>query len=64
MVGLPAYKHKVYFFIIFFKNLFCIGYSQLTNNVVIVSGEQWRDSAIHVPISTLSQKYSWYMMLY
>ena len=27
---------------------FTLGYSRLTNNVVIVSGEQRRDSAIHI----------------
>ena len=28
-------------------------YSQLTNSVVIISGEQWRDLAIHVHVSIL-----------
>ena len=32
---------------LFFPFSFLLGYSQLTNNVVIVSGEQRRDSAIH-----------------
>ena len=30
-------------------------YSRLTSNVVIVSGEQWRDSAIQIDISLLIQ---------
>ena len=29
--------------------------SLLTNNIVIVSGEQWRDSAIHIHVSILLQ---------
>ena len=33
--------------------LFCIGYS--LNNGVVVSGEQWRDSAVHVHVSILPQ---------
>ena len=38
-----------------FKNfLFCIGVKPI-NNVVIVSGEQQRDSAIHIHVSILSQ---------
>ena len=36
---------------IFKKNLyFVLGYSRLTNNIVIVSGEQQRDSAIHIHV--------------
>ena len=31
--------------------LFCIGVELIANNVVIVSGEQWRDSAIHIHVS-------------
>ena len=34
---------------------FVLGYKQLTNNVVIFSGEQQRDTAIHVHVSLLSQ---------
>ena len=34
---------------------FVLGYSQLTNNVVIVSGGQQRDSAVYVHESILSQ---------
>ena len=37
------------------KPHFVLGYSQLTNNVVTVSGEQQRDSAIHIHISILPQ---------
>ena len=32
---------------------FVLGYSWLTNNIVTVSGEQWRDSAIHIQVSIL-----------
>ena len=33
-----------------------MGYtSPVTNNIVIVSGEQGRDSAIHIPVSILPQ---------
>ena len=32
-----------------------LGYSQLTNNAVMVSGEQQRDSAIHIHVSILRQ---------
>ena len=34
---------------------FVSGYSRFTNNTVIISGEQWRDSAIHIPVSILPQ---------
>ena len=34
---------------------YVLGYSQLTNNVVIVSDEQWRDSAIQSHVSILPQ---------
>ena len=34
---------------------FVLGYSQLTNHVVIFSGEQQRDTAIHIHVSLLSQ---------
>ena len=34
---------------------FVLGYSQLTNNVVIVLGEQQRDSAIYIHVSILPQ---------
>ena len=34
---------------------FILGYNRFTNKVVIVSGEEWRDSAIHIPVSTLPQ---------
>ena len=37
------------------KPRFVLRYSQLTNNVVTVSGEQQRDSAIHIRISILPQ---------
>jgi len=39
---------------VFFNFLFYIGV-ELINNVVIVSGEQWRDSAIHTHVSILPQ---------
>ena len=42
------------FFRLFFNSLFYMGIL-LLNNVVIVSGEQWRDSAIHIHISILPQ---------
>ena len=40
-----------------FKTTFysVLRYGRLTNDVVIVSGEQWRDSAIHVHVSILPQ---------
>ena len=41
-------------FIIFKKLFFCIGV-QLINNVVIVSGEQSRDSATHIHVSIFPQ---------
>ena len=34
---------------------FALGYSQLANNVVIVSHEQWRDSAIRIHVPFLPQ---------
>ena len=44
------------FFHPFFLYLyFVLGYSQFTNNVVIISGEQQRDSAIHIHVSILFQ---------
>ena len=43
-----------FFLILILNFLFCIGVS-LINNVVIVSGEQWRDLAIHVHGSILFQ---------
>ena len=41
----------------FFKKTFyfALGYSRLTNNAVTVSGEQWRDSAIHIHVPILPQ---------
>ena len=41
-----------YFFKIF---CFVLGYSQLTNNVVVISGERQRDSTIHIHVSFLTQ---------
>ena len=38
----------------FFFFLFFVEVEQI-NNVVIVSGERWRDSAIHMHVSILSQ---------
>ena len=43
-----------FFFIYFFELLIFIGV-ELINNVVIVSGEQGRDSAIHTHVSILPQ---------
>ena len=34
---------------------FVMGYSRLTSNVMIISGEQRRDSAIHIRVSILPQ---------
>ena len=45
---LPSLRHLLTFY-------FALGYRQLTNNVVIVSGEQWKDSAIHIHVSILPQ---------
>ena len=39
----------------YFFFYFILGYSHLTNGVVIVSGEQGRDSAIHIHVSFLPQ---------
>ena len=41
-------------YIYIYNFLFCIGV-QLINNVVIVSGEQWRDSAISIHVSIFPQ---------
>ena len=49
-----ALQVQVPFFVLNF--LFCFGV-QLINNVVIVSGEQQRDSAIHIHVSILLQPY-------
>ena len=43
---------SIYLFKTFY---FELGHSQLTNNVVIDSGEQGRDSAIHIHISIVPQ---------
>ena len=40
------------FFLTFY---FVLRYSQLTNSAVIVSGEQQRDAAIHIPASVPPQ---------
>ena len=40
-----------FFFFTLSTIYFLLGYSQLTNSVVIVSGEQWRDPAIHIRLS-------------
>ena len=48
---------KFFFFSFFFfltSKAFCIGVYPI-NNVVIVSGKQWRDSAIHIHVSILPQ---------
>ena len=43
------------FYIFFLLNfLFCIGVKSV-NNVAIDSGEQWRDSAVHIHVSILPQ---------
>ena len=46
----PALAGKFFFF---FNFCFVLGYSWLTNSVVAVSGEQWRNSAIHRHVSIL-----------
>ena len=43
------------YFLFFQTFYFVLDYSRLTNNIVIVSGEQWRDSAIHIHVSILPQ---------
>ena len=44
-----------YFYFIFFKAFnFVFGHSRLTNNVVIVSGAQRRDSIVHICVSNSS----------
>ena len=50
-VSIHPKVHLIFFF--FFKFYFVLGYSQLTNDVVIVSGEQWRDSAICIHVFIL-----------
>ena len=48
---------------IFKKNFsFCSGI-QLTDNVVIVSDEQQRDSAIHIHVSILPQRYNIFKLI-
>ena len=42
-------------FFFFFTFYFILEYGRLTNNVVIVSGEQQRDSAIHIHVPVLPQ---------
>ena len=51
-LGLVPYLTWSFFFFFFFFLLFIfvLGYSQLTNNVMIVSGEHQTDSDIHVSI--------------
>ena len=41
----------------FFKKTFyfILRYKSLTNSVVIVSSEQWKDSAMHIHVSILPQ---------
>ena len=39
----------------FLTSYFILEYSRLTNTVVILSGEQQRDSAIHMYVSVLTQ---------
>ena len=52
------FKILFYFFAVFSPHtlnlLFCIGV-QLINNIVVVSGNWWRDSAIHIYVSILPQ---------
>ena len=43
------------YFLFFQTFYFVLDYSRLTNNIVIVSGEQWRDSAIHIHVSIFPQ---------
>ena len=51
ITGLSCFL-KLFFFLAFY---FESGYIQLTNNVVIVSDEQQRDSVIHICVSILPQ---------
>ena len=52
--GIPGQSREGHFGFLF--NFLCIwGYSRLTNNVVIFSSEQGRDSAIHIQASILPQ---------
>ena len=48
-------KAILLFLLFLLLKFFVLGYSQLTNNVVIVSSEKRRDSAIYIHVSTLSQ---------
>ena len=54
ILGLFSFSYRTDPFIIFLRFLFCIGV-QLVDNVVLVSGEQRRDSAIHIHVSNLPQ---------
>ena len=47
--------HTVGVLFFFFTFYFILEYGRLTNNVVIVSGEQQRDSAIHIHVPVLPQ---------
>ena len=47
-------SHRTSFFLKTFFFYRVLKYSQLTNNVVIVSGEPRRDSAIHIHVFILS----------
>ena len=48
-VSVHPKRHLIFFFLTFY---FVLGYSQLTNDV-IVSGEEWRDSAICIHVFIL-----------
>ena len=42
--------HRIVILFFYFNFLFCVGVYPI-NNVMIISGEQWRDSIIHVHVS-------------
>ena len=52
----------VFLLMIFFPNFkfFILYWSIANNNVVVVSGEQWRDSAIHSPPTPLPSRLAQY----
>ena len=60
-IGEKRYANELHFAIIFnfifyflTPKAFCIGVYPV-NNIVIISGEQWRESAIHICVSILPQ---------
>ena len=53
-----TFIHRVFFFFFPLSFYFVLRYCQLTHSVVIVSGEQRRDSSIHIHVSILPKPLS------